>query len=245
MKKLKYVKLFESFNKINEKYGELKKFYHKTSTDFLDSFKKGIDINLSSERGQGSGFYVFNDLSYIKPLPIIKGSHHKGYLANQDCIIEIEAVLNETNFDIDYELVKNLPELISSVVDKSNIKSFTIKNNHDDEFVIITNENLNQNDFKFSQPDDNLGGWIWKIESDKSDKFAYYKKGFVQEVGDVSQIKEYIDSFDRIGLKNEIEKLVYQNIDNQPTALRYVGPKIIPTRYMNFENGEWSDWKNI
>ena len=241
---MKHLNNWSKFTKIYEKYGNLRKFYHKTSKDYIDSFNNGIELNRSTERGQGDGFYVFTDLEIVKTIGIIKGPQHRGYGLTQDCIIEIESVFNETNFDLDYELVKSLEKIIETVVNKSEKKSFEL-NYQETKFIIVTDDNLNQNDFIISQPDDDLSGWIWKIESNKSSNFAYYKKGLSQQVGQVSQIKEYIDSFDRIGLKNEIEKECFKVIDEQPMALRYVGEKIYPTRYMTFENGIWSDWKSF
>lgn len=241
---MKHLNNWSKFTKIYEKYGNLRKFYHKTSKDYIDSFNNGIELNRSTERGQGDGFYVFTDLEIVKTIGIIKGPHHGGFGLTQDCIIEIESVFNETNFDLDYELVKSLEKIIETIVNKSGKKSFEL-NYQETKFIIVTDDNLNQNDFIISQPDDSLSGWIWKIESNKSSNFAYYKKGLSQEVGLVSQVKEYIDSFDRIGLKNEIEKECFKVIDEQPMALRYVGEKIYPTRYMTFENGIWSDWKSF
>jgi len=241
---MKHLNNWSKFTKIYEKYGDLRKFYHKTSKENIDSFNNGIELNRSAERGQGDGFYVFTDLEIVKKTKIIKGPQHRGYGLTQDCIIEIESVFNETNFDLDYELVKSLEKIIETVVNKSEKKSFEL-NYQETKFIIVTDDNLNQNDFIISQPDDDLSAWIWKIESNKSSNFAYYKKGLSQDVGQVSQIKEYIDSFDRIGLKNEIEKECFKVIDEQPMALRYVGEKIYPTRYMTFENGIWSDWKSF
>ena len=241
------MRYLKKFNDIFEGYGSKTKFYHKGSMEDLESFKNGINLKYSIERGQGEGFYVFNDLDFIKNTRVIKGPHHTSFLKPQNCIIEIESILNETNFDLDYELVKSLEKVIESVVHKSGKKTFEIVvsvNNEEQKFVIVTDEELNNDDFIISQPDDDLNGWIYKVESNKTSNFGYYKKGFNQESGGVSQLREYIDSFDRIGIKNEIEKECFKLIDKQPMALRYVGPKIYPTRYIMFDDktSKWGDW---
>ena len=92
---MKYIKNFEYFS-INEKYNSLTKFYHITDRKNLQSLLKGIEINKAGTWGQGNGLYVFNNESKAEE-PDGIGSR----LVNT--MIELETILNEDNFDIDYE----------------------------------------------------------------------------------------------------------------------------------------------
>jgi hypothetical protein len=248
MKKIKTFQSFinEAFNrnyncKLYEKYGETMQFYHLTNLENLKKFKNGIDIKIASIRGQGDGFYVLNNLNSLKGWTINVGEIAIHGTKKTDCIIEIEAILNETNFDLDYELVKNLEHLIIQVIKKSGKKQFDITHNNE-KFTIITDENLSVDDFTVSVIEiDGAGAFI--PECTKHNKWAFFMHNFKQTPESVGVIKYMINTFDNIGLKNEIEKLCFQDITKQDIALRYVGKPIMPSRYMYIENNKWSDWK--
>jgi hypothetical protein len=105
------MKYLKHWNLYLETYKQMTKFYHLSGKAHLDSLLNGIDIKKSSSRNQGDGFYVSTspNINGINP------SQLTGDERTNDLMIGIEAILDEKNFDIDYELVKELPEIIDKV----------------------------------------------------------------------------------------------------------------------------------
>ncbi len=91
---MKFLKQYNGF--ILERYNQLTKFYHVTSKDNLNSLLKGIDITLSKDRGQGSGFYVVTDLEAAENTKVTLGFGSPGFKVC-DLLIEIESVFLSTS----------------------------------------------------------------------------------------------------------------------------------------------------
>ena len=242
---MKYLKIYERF--ILEKYNQLTKFYHVTDKENLESLLNGIDITMSVGRGQGNGFYVITDQHAAENSVITSGQYVPTY-KKCDLLIEIEAVLNVENFDIDYELVKDLPTAIKNIEPKLASRFKTFKISSDSRvFNIIVNlsDDVDQNDFTVQLEElEGMGVFIPKCH--KEIEFGFYPEDVDKYQNDknVAYTTLYIDSLDRLGVKSIIEEEIFNRIGNNDIAyaLRYVGPKIKPSRYKFKENGKWGDW---
>lgn len=245
---MKFLKLYHGF--ILEKYNQLTKFYHVTSKEYLDSLINGIDITLSKDRGQGQGFYVLTDLESAENMSVTLGF---GAPANKVCdlLIEIESVLDTQNFDVDYELVKELSEVVKDLESKlvGRFRIFNISE-RGHQFTIITklSDEVGPNDFVVEMEElDGMGVFVPKCN--KEIEFGFYPDNLdkFQNAQNVSYTTYYIDSLDRLGIKSLIEEEIFKKIgnDGKVYALRYVGPKIKPQRYKLKEGGRWSDWIKI
>ena len=166
------MKLIDILNEVilKEKYGEITPFYHLADKDSLDSLLKGIRVDVSTDREQGKGFYVSNDLKTIEGLKIfqIRGGVKPGGL-----IIEIQAIFNEENFDIDLELTKNLPDIIKKIKPQleSKFKHFTIEHpkNSTYKFEVFVDGEGNKEDFEIEMEDTSIVSFFFpKPKSSKS-----------------------------------------------------------------------------
>jgi hypothetical protein len=245
------MKLIDILNEVilKEKYGEITPFYHLADKDSLDSLLKGIQVDVSTDRGQGKGFYVSNDLKIIEGFKIrqIGAGVKPGGL-----IIEIQAIFNEENFDIDIELTKNRPDIIKKIKPQleSKFKHFTIEDpkNNAYKFEVFVDGEGDKEDFEIEMMDDEMGGTFFspKPKSGKNIKYGFIPITFIQDSGTVGSIKSSIDSLDTIGVKNTIENQIYNTILDNPLYLRYVGPPIKPTRYkLQDDSGKWGEWVNV
>lgn len=242
---MKFLKLYYGF--ILENYNQLTKFYHVTSKEHLNSLINGIDITRSKDRGQGGGFYVVTDLEAAENMTVTLGF---GTPANKVCdlLIEIESVLDTENFDIDYELIKDLPTVVKGLESKL-VGKFRIFNisGLDHQFTIITklSDEVSPDDFVVRVEElDGMGVFVPKCN--KEIEFGFYPDDLdkFQDALNVSYTTYYMDSLDRLGIKSLIEEEIFKKIgqDGKVYALRYVGPKIKPQRYKLKEGGRWSDW---
>jgi len=244
------MKLIDILNEVilKEKYGEITPFYHLADKYNLDSLLKGIQVDVSTDRGQGKGFYVSNDLKTIEGFKIIiPGGRKPGGL-----IIEIQTIFNEENFDIDLELTKNLPDIIKKIKPQleSKFKHFTIEHptNSTYKFEVFVDGEGDKEDFEIGIMDDEMGGTFFspKPKSGKNIKYGFIPITYIQDAGTVGSIKSFIDSLDIIGVKNTIENQIYNTILDNPLYLRYVGPPIKPTRYkLQDDSGKWGEWVNV
>lgn len=242
---MKFLKLYNGF--ILERYNQLTKFYHVTSKEYLNSLLKGIDITLSKDRGQGSGFYVVTDLESAENMTVTLGFGSPGFKVC-DLLIEIESVLNTENFDIDYELVKELSEVVSGLESKLSVKFKIFKiSDHGNQFIIITklSDEVSPDDFGVEMVElDGMGVFVPKCN--KEIEFGFFPDDLdkFQDAQNVSYTTYYIDSLDRLGIKSLIEEEIFKKIgnDGKVYALRYVGPKIRISRYKLKESGQWLDW---
>ncbi len=232
---------------LKEKYGEITSFYHLADKDSLTSLLKGIQIDRSDDRGQGKGFYVSNDLGTVESIQIRSGIISKpGGL-----IVEIQAMFNEENFDIDLELTKNLPEIIKKIKPQleSKFKHFTVVHpkNNTLKFEIFVDGQGEEEDFEIEGLEiDGAGIFIPKAKSGKNIKYGYIPITYSQDANNIGLIKTFIDSLDTIGVKNTIENQIYSTILDKPLYLRYVGPTIRPTKYkLKDDNGKWGEWINV
>jgi hypothetical protein len=242
---MKFLKQYNGF--ILERYNQLTKFYHVTSKDNLNSLLKGIDITLSKDRGQGSGFYVVTDLEAAENTKVTLGFGSPGFKVC-DLLIEIESVLNTENFDIDYELVKDLPTVVKDLESKlvGKFRIFKISD-HGYQFNIITklSDEVSQDDFVVGMEElDGMGVFVPKCNIEI--EFGFYPDNLdeFQDAQNVLYTTYYIDSLDRLGIKSLIEEEIFKKISNDGKvyALRYVGPKIRISRYKLKESGQWLDW---
>ena len=245
------MKLIDILNEVilKEKYGEITPFYHLTDKYNLDSLLKGIQVDRTIDRGQGKGFYVSNDLKIIEGFKIRQigyGSKPGGL------IIEIQAIFNEENFDIDLELTKNLPDIIKKIKPQleSKFKHFTIEHPKKStyKFEVFVDGEGDKEDFEIGLMDDERGGTFYypKSKSGKNIKYGFIPITYIQDAGTVGSIKSSIDSLDTIGVKNTIENQIYNTILDNPLYLRYVGPPIKPTRYkLQDDSGKWGEWVNV
>ena len=242
---MKHLKWFDRF--INESYGEKMRFYHVSEKEHLSSLLKSIDIKRSLERGQGSGFYVLTDLSYAEKINIT-GGFGMPFMKKCDLLIEIEAVLNEDNFDLDYELIKELPKLVEKVSSKlNNITKLEISGK-DIKFHVFFNKSdkLDESDFIIEWVEiEGMGVLVPKCNKDIP--FGFYPDDLTkyQDAQNVPYTTYYMDSLDSIGIKSLIEKELYNKIGkgDGSYALRYVGVPIKPTRYkIKDDKGHWGDW---
>ena len=259
MKYLLNYKLFES-SIITIKYGDVGKFYHATYSKNLDSFKNGIEPKTNTtghSTTQGGGFYVWNKLEKLK---------NWNGLGKTDLIIEIQTNLTINNFEIDYELhgldFNFFWQSFISIISKHNLNIYSCydgekvneetnkikdlekidsnnlwnhivskyKETKNYPYIIISNENIENND-------------VWLEETDSVDIFgAMYPKSsknigwlrLVSFTADAKSIYVMIESLKKFGIKDEFKK----SILNQCSALKYVGPKIYPTIYWSYKNGE-------
>lgn len=243
------IRLLDLLNEmlLREKYGEVTPFYHLADKDSLQSLLKGIQVDVSSDRGQGKGFYVSNDLKTIEQLKVRAGAAYKlGGL-----IIEIQAVFNEENFDIDLELTKNLPDIIKKIKPQleSKFNHFTIQHpkNNTIQFEIFVDGEGSAEDFEIEFEEiEGAGVYIPKPKSGKTIKYGFIPITYSQDAQAVGLVKSFIDSLDTIGVKNIIENQIYNTILDKPLYLRYVGPSIKPTRYkLQDANGKWEEWINV
>ena len=244
------MKLIDLLNEVilKEKYGEITPFYHLADKDSLDSLLKGIRVDVSTDREQGKGFYVSNDLKTIEGLKIfqIRGGVKPGGL-----IIEIQAIFNEENFDIDLELTKNLPDIIKKIKPQleSKFKHFTIEHpkNSTYKFEVFVDGEGNKEDFEIEMEDTSIVSFFFpKPKSGKTIKYGYIPITYKQDADLIGSIKSFIDSLDTIGVKNTIENQIYNTILDNPLYLRYVGPPIKPTKYkLQDDSGKWGEWVNV
>ena len=245
------MKLIDLLNEVilKEKYGEITPFYHLADKDSLDSLLKGIRVDVSTDREQGKGFYVSNDLKTIEGLKIfqIRGGVKPGGL-----IIEIQAIFNEENFDIDLELTKNLPDIIKKIKPQleSKFKHFTIEHPKKStyKFEVFVDGEGDKEDFEIGLMDDERGGTFYspKPKSGKNIKYGFIPITYIQNADLIDSIKSSIDSLDTIGVKNTIENQIYNTILDNPLYLRYVGPPIKPTKYkLQDDSGKWGEWVNL
>ena len=244
------MKLIDLLNEVilKEKYGEITPFYHLADKDSLDSLLKGIRVDVSTDREQGKGFYVSNDLKTIEGLKIfqIRGGVKPGGL-----IIEIQAIFNEENFDIDLELTKNLPDIIKKIKPQleSKFKHFTIEHpkNSTYKFEVFVDGEGNKEDFEIEMEDTSIVSFFFpKPKSGKTIKYGYIPITYKQDADLIGSIKSFIDSLDTIGVKNTIENQIYNTILDNPLYLRYVGPPIKPTKYkLQDDSGKWGEWVNL
>jgi len=244
------MKLIDILNEVilKEKYGEITPFYHLADKDSLDSLLKGIQVDVSTDREQGKGFYVSNDLKTIEGLKIfqIRGGVKPGGL-----IIEIQAIFNEENFDIDLELTKNLPDIIKKIKPQleSKFKHFTIEHpkNSTYKFEVFVDGEGNKEDFEIEMEDTSIVSFFFpKPKSGKTIKYGYIPITYKQDADLIGSIKSFIDSLDTIGVKNTIENQIYNTILDNPLYLRYVGPPIKPTKYkLQDDSGKWGEWVNV
>ena len=243
------MKLIDLLNEVllKEKYGEITPFYHLADKYNLDSLLKGIRIDVSTDREQGKGFYVSNDLKTIEGFKIIiPGGRKPGGL-----IIEIQAIFNEENFDIDLELTKNLPDIIKKIKPQleSKFKHFTIEHpkNSTYKFEVFVDGEGDKEDFEIEMEDTSISSFFFpKPKSGKTIKYGYIPITYKQDADLIGSIKSFIDSLDTIGVKNTIENQIYNTILDTPLYLRYVGPPIKPTRYkLQDDSGKWGEWVNV
>ncbi len=242
---MKFIKLYEKF--ISENYNQLSKFYHITEKENLESLLNGIDVKLSSDRGQGDGFYVVTDEKSAENTLVSSGfgqpSHKKC-----DLLIEIEAILNTDNFDIDYELVKELPILVKNLENKleNRFKMLKVTNDgHEFNVIVKLSDDVSQNDFTIIWEElEGMGVIIPKCNKDIEFGFYPANSDKFQDALNVVYTTYYMNSLDKLGLKSIIEEELFKKIgnDGKVYALRYVGPKIKPKRYKFKENGKWLDW---
>jgi hypothetical protein len=245
---MKFLKLYEKF--ILEKYNQLSKFYHVTDKEHLESLLNGIDITLSSSRTQGNGFYVVTDEKSAENTLISMGF---GIPAMKKCdlLIEIESILNTDNFDIDYELVKELPILVKSLENKleSRFKILKVTNDgHEFNVIVKLSDDVSQNDFTTTFEElEGMGVIIPKCNKDIEFGFYPVNSENFQDATNVAYTTYYMNSLDKLGLKSIIEEELFKKIgnDGKVYALRYVGPKIKPKRYKFKENGKWLDWVEL
>jgi hypothetical protein len=238
---MKYLKLYNKF--VFETYGQKTNFYHVAEKENLYSLLKSIDIKRTSDRGQGSGFYVVTDLNIAEKMKINQGPSTK----KNELIIEIESILDEDNFDLDYELIKELPELIKNSIAIKNFTKLKVVGK-DRIFHVLVNKSdkVDESDFLVEMDElDGMGVFIPKCS--KSITFGFYPDDLeeYQQAGNVSYMTYCMDTLDKLGIKSLIEKEFFKKIgtDNKNYYLRYVGPPIKPTRYkLKDEKGNWGDW---
>jgi len=232
---------------LKEKYGEITSFYHLADKDSLTSLLKGIQTDRSDDRGQGKGFYVSNELSTVESIQIKSGLSYK----SGGLIIEIQALFNEENFDIDLELTKNLPEIIKKIKPQleSKFRHFTLVHpkNNTVKFEIFVDGQGEEVDFEVDMEEiDGAGIFIPKPKSGKNIKYGFIPITYSQDADNIGLVKAFIDSLDTIGVKNTIENQIYSTILDKPLYLRYVGPTIRPTKYkLKDDKGKWGEWINV
>ena len=246
------MKLIDLLNEVilKEKYGEITPFYHLADKDSLDSLLKGIRVDRTIDRGQGKGFYVSNDLKTIEGFKV---KQTISFLGNKPggLIIEIQAIFNEENFDIDLELTKNLPDIIKKIKPQleSKFKHFTIEHpkNSTYKFEVFVDGEGNKEDFEIEMEDTSIVSFFFpKPKSGKTIKYGYIPITYKQDADLIGSIKSFIDSLDTIGVKNTIENQIYNTILDNPLYLRYVGPPIKPTKYkLQDDSGKWGEWVNL
>ena len=246
------MKLIDLLNEVilKEKYGEITPFYHLADKDSLDSLLKGIRVDRTIDRGQGKGFYVSNDLKTIEGFKV---KQTISFLGNKPggLIIEIQAIFNEENFDIDLELTKNLPDIIKKIKPQleSKFKHFTIEHpkNSTYKFEVFVDGEGNKEDFEIEMEDTSIVSFFFpKPKSGKTIKYGYIPITYKQDADLIGSIKSFIDSLDTIGVKNTIENQIYNTILDNPLYLRYVGPPIKPTKYkLQDDSGKWGEWVNV
>ena len=241
---MKYLKLYEEF-RLFETYGEKSKFYHVSDEENLDSLLNQIDINKSSERGQGLGFYVVNDLKSAENLRVTAGFAAPSF-KKCDLLIEIESILNEDNFDLDYELIKELPDLLKKI-DTSKFTKIEISDKYRIFHVLVNKfDKVNESDFTIEGEEiDGMGVYLPKCK--KPIKFGFYPDDLdkYQDAQNVAYTTYFMNTLDDLGIKSLIEKELFTKIgaNNEVYSLRYVGPPIKPTRYkIKDESGNWSEW---
>jgi hypothetical protein len=209
------MKLIDILNEVilKEKYGEITPFYHLADKDSLDSLLKGIRVDRTIDRGQGKGFYVSNDLKTIEGFKV---KQTMSFLGNKPggLIIEIQAIFNEENFDIDLELTKNLPDIIKKIKPQleSKFKHFTIEHpkNSTYKFEVFVDGEGDKEDFEIEMMDDERGGAFFspKPKSGKTIKYGFIPITYIQNADLIDSIKSSIDSLDTIGVKNTIENQI-------------------------------------
>ena len=247
------MKLIDILNEVilKEKYGEITPFYHLADKYSLDSLLKGIQVDRTIDRGQGKGFYVSNDLKTIEGFKV---KQTISFLGNKPggLIIEIQAIFNEENFDIDLELTKNLPDIIKKIKPQleSKFKHFTIEHPKKStyKFEVFVDGEGDKEDFEIGLMDDERGGTFYspKPKSGKNIKYGFIPITYIQNADLIDSIKSSIDSLDTIGVKNTIENQIYNTILDNPLYLRYVGPPIKPTKYkLQDDSGKWGEWVNL
>lgn len=258
-----YLKLYEDF--VLEKLNQVTKFYHKTGKEHLESLLNGIDpkktevFSSNDSKSQGGGFYVYTDLEVCKKW--------SGNLKNA-IIIEIEAVLNLTNFEIDYELgfrevdnkqmkpaeyYKILFNTTKDMCSKNNLNFYRIDFIQGDEekqkinnLVKVTEPNWGNifvlSEDELTKDDINLNWYLEDVD--------YYIVSSQKNIGWFHIVPpggglkkaeyESMKSLDKFGIKKEFESKVFDSC----IAFKYRGPVVRPTKYMIEENGNWSEWIN-
>lgn len=100
---------------------------------------------------------------------------------------------------------------------------------------IVSKDKLTKNDIKIAEDVfDDKDSFLPYPENDNIHWFQVE----TPNLGDQKRTHLGMESLDKIGLKEEIEKKVLDKCQ----AFKYKGPKVIPTRYMLLKNGVWSDW---
>lgn len=246
---MKYLKKFEEQNTSKIiKYGDIGNFYHATFSKNIESLKKGISINYvdssKHSKSQGVGFYVWNNIEKLKAW--------KGLSPDCDIIVKIQTALTKENFEIDYELHEldfnffwqNLINIISKqklnfyscnswtssgeIIKFEKINSNNLWNISKNNFpyIIISNENIEKND-------------ITMIDSDSVDTFDEIPSSsknigwtkMATFTGDANFIHQSMESLNKFGIKDKFKKIILDKC----SALKYVGPKIFPTKFIKME----------
>ena len=243
---MKLLKTFESFcYKLYENLnlGE-KKFYHATDKKNLQSLLNGIVVNRKDLYSQGGGFYVNTSEKHLEELEGV-GS------VLISLMIEIETEFSNENFDIDYEMNYGLSDIINNLIGdiKNKFNESFIISNKDKDYLIFGN-NINKGDFSF-EPIKFRNEIIGEVPNSSKSEWVYlpvkkvnneYKVLIVNNIYGAPLTKHFIDKLDKIGIKEIIQKVIFNQYDNTQTSLRYIGNNVIkPTRYKYKENGKWSD----
>lgn len=244
---MKRIKTFESFSfKLYEKFNlGKKKFYHATDKKNLQSLLNGIVVDRKDSYSQGGGFYVNTSEKHLEELEGV-GSVFISLM------VEVEADLSNVNFDIDYEMNYSLSNVIDDLIDdvKNKFdKSFIISNGEKD-YLIFGND-ITKDDFDFEKVEFR-GEFIGEVPINPKKEWVYlpvqkinnkYKVIITNNIYGAPLTKHFIDRLDKIGIKEVIQKEVFNQYGDKQTSLRYIGENIIkPTRYKFKENGEWGEW---
>lgn len=227
-------------NFLVENYNEKTSFYHITDDEMLDKLLDGIRVDLTKDWGQGKGFYVFKSKKRAEKLEGV-GSRVVNVM------IELEAVLNEKNFDIDYEMCYNLPDVVEKYIpllyDK--FKYNFILSGKDNNYLIFSNiddkSNFYLKDKKFRN---NI---VTYVRSKNNEFFAYLpvdnnKLNFTQNIYGAVVTKDCMKLLNKIGIYKSIKLDIFNSENEYDIALRYIGPVIKPKRYRFKKNNIWGEW---
>jgi len=245
----------ESFLYEETKYNELGSFYHLTKKENLKSLLAGIDPKKNvgaHSKSQGGGFYVFSSEEAALEW---KGGK------SADALIEMRSKLNSENFDVEFELHgldfhEFWNEFLSTILEL-NLKMYVVEKieyNADDNVedfslrpfkkeekfkvaldYIVSKQNIDKSDIE----------WKFEFSTDlgfgypSGEKIGWFRIGSF--IGDSTELKYMFSSLEKFEFIDKFK----EKILGKSKALRYVGPRIKPSRYKLKENDKWGDWKNI